>query len=198
LLELNQPVAAEAAYHRLLAQLLAADPSLQNQSEIYLTASTKKLHAIMLQNDGRFENECTTFLHNIISDHQKITLLDQLACIPLVQDKPHLYHSAEFCIRKALQIAPQTLTLQGTLGALLVERAQFTDAEPLLRACHQSPALHDRGITSYYLARLAEQNADLPTARQLAKQSIALYPEPWLTKKADALLARLKTPTPVK
>ncbi|MGZ8940988.1 MAG: hypothetical protein ACXW32_17420, partial [Limisphaerales bacterium] len=81
------------------------------------------------------------------------------------------------------------------LGALLAERGAFTDAEPLLRACHQSPALHDRGITSYYLARLAEHNRDLPTARKLAKQSIALYPEPWLTEKASTLLTRLKTPS---
>ena len=189
--ELNEPPAAEAASDRLLAELTARDSSLCLEPGLFYTVSGKRLHAIMLQDDGRFENECTAFLRKIISDQQKVSLLDQLACTPLINDQPHLFHSAEFCIHQALAIAPTSLTLQGTLGALLVERGAFAEAEPLLCACHQSPACHDRGITAYYLARLAEHHGDLPTARKLAKQAIALYSEPWFINKATGLLNRI-------
>ncbi len=194
LLELNEPAAAEAAYDRLLVQLAAADPSLIDERETYLTAATKRLLAIMLQNDGRFESECTALLRKIISGQEKVTLLDQLACLPLIQEQPHLYQSAEFCIRQALTIAPESLTLKGTLGGLLAERGNFAEAEPLLRACDESSSIHDRAITSYYLARVAENSGDPKTARKLAKDSIALYPEPWLVKKANTLLNRLRQP----
>ena len=127
-----------------------------------------------------------------ISDQQKITLLDQLASIPLVQEKPQLYHSSEFCIRKALEIAPESLALKGTLGALLAERGNFAEAEPLLRACYQSGSKQDCGITSYCLALAAEDSADLKTARKLAKQAKSLYAEQWLIKKANLLLDRLR------
>ena len=194
LFELNDPAAAENTCDRLIAELPTRDSSLCLEPGIFYTVSGKRLHAIMFQNDRRFESACTAFLQNIISDQQKTTLLDQLACIPLVQQTPELYHSSEFCIRKALEIAPHSLTLKGTLGALLAESGQFAEAEPLLRACHQSPADNDRGITSYYLALLAEHSGDLNTARKLAKQSIAIYPEPWLVKKANTLLKRLTQP----
>jgi tetratricopeptide (TPR) repeat protein len=191
LLELDQPAAAELIANRLLIALTNTVSSAESEPHLFLAAAGKKLFAIMLQSDGRFESECTAFLRTIISDQQKITLLDQLACIPLVQQTPEFYQSAEFCIRKALQIAPESLTLKGTLGALLAERNDFASAEPLLRACHQSPADNDRGITSYYLALLAENSGDFQTARRLAKQSIAIYRQPWLIKKANTLLNRI-------
>ena len=191
LLQLNEPAPAEAAYDRLLVQLAAADPSLLDENKTYLSVATQRFLAIMLQNDGRFEAECTAFLRKIISHQDKVTLLDQLACLPLFEERPQLYRSAEFCIRKALEIDPENLTLKGTLGALLAERGNFAEAEPLLRACYQSTSKHDRGITSYYLALLAENSGDPNTARKLAKDSITLHPEPWLVKKANTLTERI-------
>ena len=191
---LNQPAAAEAASDRLLAQLIAGDPSLPNKPGLYFTVVGKRLQAIMLQNEGRFEIECIAALNLLVSDQHKIRLLDQLACIPLFQGISHLYHLSEFCIRKALEIAPGTLTIQGTLGGLLAEQGRFSEAEPHLRACYdRSAALNDRGISSYYLALLAHHQGDRPTARKLAKQSIALYPEPWLTAKANTLVTRIES-----
>ena len=196
LLELDQPAAAEPIADRLLIALTNTVSSAESEPHLFLAAAARKLLAIMLQNDGRFERECTDFLRTIISDQQKVSLLDQLACVPLIHEKPELYPLAEFCARKALEIAPESLTLKGTLGALLAERSDFASAEPLLHACHQSPAVHDRGITSYYFALLAEHSGEFQQARQLAKLSIALYPEPWLIKKANTFLNRIGQPLP--
>ena len=193
LLALNEGAAAEKTCDLLLAELIRLDPSIHYEPAIYFIAAAKRLHAIMLQNDGRFENESTAVLQSVVTDAAKVILLDQLACIPLMQDKPELYPLAEFCARKALDIAAGTPTLQGTLGALFAERGQLAAAEPLLRACYdQTSDPTNRGITSYYLALLAAHDGDSATARKLAKQSLALYPEPWLTKKATTLLTRLK------
>ena len=192
LLDSNQHVAAESAFTRLLTELGGTNPSLSNFTNIYFYALTSRLRAILLQNDGRFETELTFTLLLIVPDQSKIAMLDQLACIPLTQSKPHLYPIAEKCIRKALQIAPDSLTLKGTLGSLLIEQNNFTDGEPLVRDCYnRSSALHDRGICSYYLALIAAKNADSKATRKLANQAIALHPEPWLTAKANALLHRL-------
>ena len=195
-LELKQLRNAETTCDNLLAQLATTDPSHSEQPAAYFQVLAKRLHAILLQNDGRFETELTSTLRQLVSNQSKIALLDQLACIPLTQSKPHLYPVAESCIRKALQIAPGTLTLQGTLGSLLIEQGNFPEGEPLVRECYnRSTALHDRGICSYYLALLAMQKGDSKTAHKLATQSIALYPEPWLTAKANSLLDRLKNET---
>lgn len=191
LLAANEAAAAERACDRLLSELAARDPSRLEQPGIYFDAVTKRLHAIMLQNDGRFENECNNALQQLVSDQSKITLLDQLACIPLFQELAHLYPLSEFCIRKAIELGPALLTLRGTLGGLLAERGHFAEAEPHLRACYDgSAALHDRGICSYYLALLAENQGDRARARKLARDSIALHPELWLKQKAERLLAR--------
>jgi hypothetical protein len=192
----GQLAAVESTCDRLLAQLAATDPSLSEKQSAYFHITAKRLQAILLQNDGRMETELNTALRQLVSDQSKINLLDQLACIPLIQNRPHLYPAAETCIRKALEIAPGTLTLQGTLGSVLIEQGNFTEGEPLVRECYnRSSALHDRGICSYYLALIAAQNSDPKTARKLAAQSIALYPEPWLVAKAKPLLARIKNET---
>ncbi|HEX7860143.1 MAG TPA: hypothetical protein VF773_07460 [Verrucomicrobiae bacterium] len=195
-LELDQPLGAETTCDNLLGQLTTTDPSHSEKPAAYFHVLAKRLHAILLQNDGRFETELNATLRQLVSDQSKTALLDQLACIPLTQSKPQLYPVAESCIRKALDLAPGTLTLKGTLGSLLIEQGNFTAGEPLIRECYnRSTALHDRGICSYYLALLAAQKSDSKTARKLATQSIALYPEPWLVAKAKSLLDRLKNET---
>ena len=192
LLTLDEGASGESICDRLLTELVANDPSLYYEPGIYFVAAGKRLHAIMLQNDGRFEGECAAFLEKVLSPEAKIILLDQLACIPLFQEKPELYHLADFCIRRALEIEPGAITLQGTLGALLAEQGCFAEAEPLLRECYErSSGTSDRGIASYYLALLAERSGDYSGASKLAKQAATLYPERWLVRKANALFDQI-------
>lgn len=185
---LHEHARAEDSWNSILNQLERTDIM------GYAAAYGEKLLQIMAQGDfERFLASCKSFLALPIPDSRKLLQLDFLACSQLYKDKRERYEFAEFCARKALELAPGNLTLQGTLGGLLVECARFEDAEPLLRACYErSSAHHDRGISGFYLALIAEQKNDLQTADTLARQSIILYSEEWLQRKADALFDRLK------
>jgi tetratricopeptide (TPR) repeat protein len=177
---------AEKVWDQILARSSLDSPS------IYAGVYAQKLCHVMFQKHvPRFTASAEHFVTLPLPDSLKILHLDHIACNALYLDLREMLPSAEFCIRKAL--APGNLTLQGSLGGLLVESGQFDEAEPHLRACYdRSPALHDKGISGLYLALIAEHRGDFKTAKTLAYQSIILYSEPWLTKKADALFARLR------
>ena len=96
---------------------------------------------------------------------------------------------AEKAVRLALEIAPGTLTLKGTLGGILVERGEFKEAESLLREClERSPAYHDQGISSFYLGLIRLQEGRVDEGKRLIKNGTTLYPEAWLLAKANAKL----------
>ena len=182
---------SEKVWDRFLAQIPIEDHA------IYSGALAVKLLVLLLQDKStEFRAEYARFSALPISDFARITAFDLIGTSFLMAHRPDTHGLAEFCVRAAVEIAPGTLTLQGTLGGILAERGAFDEAEPLLRACFNSPAMHDRGITSYYLALLAEHRGDPSTARKLARQSIALHPEPWLTKKAATLIERLPSDRP--
>ena len=185
--DLKEYARAEAVWDRILRQIPLGQPSL------YVEPYSRKLSLIMLQSDiPRFTSGLDQLLSLPLPDSAKVLRLDQLASTSLFLDLREFFPLAEFCLRRALEIAPGNLTLQGTLGALLVERGECSAAEPHLRACYdRSSAHHDRGIASLYLALIVEHSGDLKTAKTLARQSTLLYSESWLLKKAEALLARL-------
>jgi tetratricopeptide (TPR) repeat protein len=185
---MNDHARAEASWERILVQITPEQP------HIYAGVFALRLIHIMHQGEvARFNSLLEEFLKLPIPDARKILHLDQLASNGLYLDLRAFLPSAEYCIRKALELAPGNLTLQGTLGGLLVERAEFDQAEPFLRACYdRSPALHDKGISGFYLALLAEHRGDRKSAETLAAQSLILYSEPWIALKAEVLFARLK------
>jgi tetratricopeptide (TPR) repeat protein len=175
------------AYDSLLSRINAAEPNL------YGGLLAEKLQLLMrIGDEERFRESCKLFLELPIPDNDKLFYLDQLACTPLYLNKPDEFNLAEFCARKALEIGPAYRSIQGTLGSILVEQCKFEEAEPYLSNCyHQSPALHDQGISGFYLALIAEHKGDFKTARTLARRSLLLYSEEWFCPKVSALIKRL-------
>jgi len=88
-----------------------------------------------------------------------------------------------------LEIAPGTLTLKGTLGAILVEQGNYAEGEPLLSEClDRSPALHDRAIATFYLGMIKLRNGDGKQGERLMKRGMKMYPEAWMLAKGNAVL----------
>jgi tetratricopeptide (TPR) repeat protein len=184
---LNEHSKAEEIWSRIITLVGAAcEP-------IYAAALSQKLAEILRQGDvPRFIANCQDLLNSPIADARKVTHLDELACIPLYENRAEQLQAAEFCVRAALERAPHRLTLKGTLGGVLVERGLFTEAEPLLNECYQSDAHHDQGISAYYLAVLAETSGNFERAASLARAAIIFHPQPWLVAKALKMLERTK------
>ncbi|HWY77606.1 MAG TPA: hypothetical protein VN281_18455, partial [Verrucomicrobiae bacterium] len=171
----------------IVDQLMA---SISSSSPVYAQILLFKLQFILASNDiDRAEKLCLDFINGTASSEHKITVLDGfVASILYDRSSPYL-ENAERLARLALDMAPETLTLKGSLGGVLAERGKFAEAEPLLVEClNRSPALHDQGISAYYLAVVKAAAGKLKEARSLVKRSIVLHPEPWLVAKAESTL----------
>jgi hypothetical protein len=98
---------------------------------------------------------------------------------------------AEKAARLGLETVPGTLTLKGTLGAILTEQNRFEEAEPMLREClERSPAQHDQGISSVYLGIIKLRQGQTEEGKRLIRHGTTLYPQAWLVAKAGAALSR--------
>jgi hypothetical protein len=149
-----------------------------------------KFHCMLASNAiDRAEKYCMDLVNVAANSDQKIALLFCLvSCILRDQSSPYLEH-AERLARLAVEIAPGSLALKGTLGGVLAERGKFAEADPLLVAClNRSPDLHTQGASAYYLGVVKAANGKLKEAKSLFKRSIVLHPEPWLLAKAEAML----------
>src|SRR5581483_10952227 len=123
---------------------------------------------------ARAESLVAEFLNAGWPVTERIQFIDQLACASLREEQPRFLSQVEGWTRAALELAPGTLTLKGTLGGVLVEQGRCAEAEPLLRDCHdRSTALPDQGITAYYLGVIAQQAGRQKQARDLMRRDDA-------------------------
>lgn len=183
----NDFVAAEA----LLDQVLAGLPA--GQSGSWWPLALIKIDYIISQNDiERAEKVCLGWVDQATTTEEKLRVLDGVASQILYRSASSFLDKAERLARQALELAPGSLTLKGSLGAILVEQSRFAEGEPLLREClERSPALHDQGISAFYLGVACLSTGDPDQARRLIKRGMVLHPEPWLLKKAQARLKEL-------
>ncbi len=138
---------------------------------------------------ARSETGCMEFLNGLANVELKLFVADRLACVSIYQNMPAFYEGAVRIIRKALDLAPESLTLKGTLGGILVERGNHVEAEPLLRECYsESPHLHDCGIALYYLGVIEGDRGKLKLGKRMVQQAMSYYPERWLIENANAKL----------
>lgn len=73
-------------------------------------------------------------------------------------------------LEKIIAEFPSIITLKGTLGGLLFELGRIDEAEKTLReVIAESTAAIDQGISSAYLARIAEQRGSTEEARKFAE-----------------------------
>ena len=137
----------------------------------------------------RVESACLTYLDGTAQVADKIQVVDHIVCTPLYEEPPRYLPQIERLTRKALELAPGTLTLQGTLGGILVEQGHFAEAEQLLRACRtRSVELYDQAFASLYLGKVAMHQGDIRAAKELLKQAMILHTQPSLVQKANRSL----------
>ena len=172
----------------LLEQLMSAMPD--HNSDAYVQLLLISLHCFIGQNQiEHAEALCLNYIQQDVRKEQKLKVLDGLASYLLYQAPAAFLKQAERFARMALEIAPGTLTLKGTLGAILVEQGNHAEGEPLLNEClDRSPALHDRAIASFYLGMIKFRNGDTTLGQRLMKRGMKMYPEAWMLAKGNALL----------
>jgi hypothetical protein len=147
-----------------------------------------------LQRSDEAEALCLDYVRREVSREHKIDLIDEVACFILYQPSSPFLKHAERLARAGLEIAPGTLTLKGTLGALLAEQGNYSEAEPLLADClERSPALHDRGIATLYLGMIKLRAGEAKDGKRLIKRGMNMYPETWIVAKGNALLKEART-----
>jgi hypothetical protein len=162
-----------------------------HNSNAFTQVLTAKIFAhIQHQDIDRAEKTCLDFVSEPVNKEHKIKALDAFASATLYHASSGSIERAEKAVRLALEMAPGTLTLKGTLGGILVEQGKFNEAEPLLREClDRSPAYHDQGISSLYLGLIRLHEGKTDEAKRLIKYGTTLCPEPWLLAKASAVAA---------
>jgi tetratricopeptide (TPR) repeat protein len=161
-----------------------------HKSEVYLDLLTTKLHCLLSQNQiDQAERLCLDYVHQEVGVEHKVKILDGIASDILYHsDSASLLRGEKFA-RMAMEIAPGTLTLKGTLGSILVEEGNYAQGEPLLREClDRSPALHDRAIASFYLGVIKMRTGEVKEGQRLIKRGMKMYPEAWIVAKGNALL----------
>lgn len=174
---------AESVADELLSTI--ADPN----SEAYAAAFLMKLDCVLQQRDAQRAEHLCLGVHTLrVSPIQKQKILDGFICQILYKPKPSHLDTAERLARVALELAPDTPTLKGTLGGVLVELGNYREAEPLLAEClARCPAVHDRAISSFYLGVMRLHTGDRKEGKQLVRRAMGLFPQPWMWDKAKAL-----------
>jgi tetratricopeptide (TPR) repeat protein len=120
---------------------------------------------------------------------EKLLVMDQLACFPIMEGFRGFLDEAEIISAEALDVQPQNLTLKGTRGSILVELRRFDEAEALLHEVYtRSEADIDRGISAFYLGLIAKAKGNLARAKSYGKKAKRLYPEEWLKNRTDSEL----------
>jgi predicted Zn-dependent protease len=177
---------AEAAM--LLEQLLTAVKD--HNSGLYMHLLLTKVDCVLRQNQiEQAEKICVDYIAENVSNEQKLMVLDGFASYILYQSSTAHFARAEKIARMALKIAPDPLTLKGTLGSLLVEQGNYVEGEALLKEClQQSQAPIDQAISSFYLGMIKLRTGDAKEGQRLMKWGMKMYPEPWMVAKGKALL----------
>jgi tetratricopeptide (TPR) repeat protein len=175
---------AEVVFDELLALLP------ERSSDAYILILLTKLHCMIGKGEvEQAEKVCLEFVEQAAGKEQKIKVLDGMASYILYQNCSPFLKKAEGLVRMALEIAPGTLTLKGTLGSILAEQGNYSEAEPLLIEClDRSPALQDRAISTFYLGLIKLRTYDAKEGEQLITRGMKLYPEAWIVARGNALL----------
>jgi len=180
-------VAAQTLLDQVFAGLAKHPP------ETYSPLRLLKLDFLIAQTHvEQAEKICLDWVEQAPTNAEKVMLLDGFACLFLYRTPPTHLEVAERFARNALEIAPGSLTLMGSLGGLLTEQKRFAEAEPLLRECFdRSPVVHERGICALFLGASKLNAGDKSEAKKLMELAILLHPVPWLLAKAEAKLKEL-------
>ena len=113
-------------------------------------------------------------------------ILDTLAGLAIFHGRSAILPEADKWSRLALALDPDSPTLKGTRGSILVMMGKFQEAEPILSsAIETTNEPHDAGISSLFLAIAAWKQGQRSKARRLAMQAANYWPSPWLIRELN-------------
>lgn len=119
-----------------------------------------------------------------LSAPEKAQVLDSLACIPLYHGLTARLGEAEAWVRTAITYSPNAITLQGTLGAVLLELNRCDEAKPILeRVLARSEDSTDLAISRACLAKIACKQGNIAAARTLLLAATEHSPRPELVER---------------
>jgi hypothetical protein len=104
-------------------------------------------------------------------------VLDGIACLPIFWGHLELAEESMRYIDEAIAEEPETITLKGTKGSLLVEVGRLDEGIQMLEAVRNgSDVLIDKATSEYYLALAFFKKGDQQQARSYLKSAVAIDP----------------------
>ena len=171
---------------------------LATKSEMKAAFLSWKMSALIRQAEfAAFLAALKVFCAQPVSNHIKVSHLDNVACIPLYERLPSVVYGtvlqlAEFSVRKALELAPGLVSLKGTLGGCLVELGRPEEAEPLLQECYKKGSMLDHAICALFLGLIAEQRKDRRAMEHFAREAALLSGSGCLVERAKLFRGRVE------
>jgi Tfp pilus assembly protein PilF len=121
-------------------------------------------------------------------------VLDALACLPLYTNHREYLAQADEWSREALELDPQSITLKGTRGGVLLELGHDDEAVKLLENCFEHGSEKtDKPISACYLALAAARRGDYRKADEWLTRSKQLDPHCRVLPRIEEELVRLRT-----
>jgi tetratricopeptide (TPR) repeat protein len=145
---------------------------------------------VLVGQDAEVRERCEEFLAQSNSVTEKVHLLDVLACLPIYEGLTSYLEQAEKWCAEALSLLPNSLTLKGTMGALLCERGEYEGGARLLEeVVKNSPADIDQAVGSFYLGLIAKLKGDSKLARKFGRKAKNACVIPALLRRIEEELA---------
>jgi hypothetical protein len=143
------------------------------------------------QHIDRAKETSRKLIESIAEPAEKVRVMDGLACIPIMEGLRSYLDEADRISREALELEPQSLTLQGTRGSILVELGRLGEGKKMLEDVYaRSKAVHDRGICALYLGLAAKSEGKQDEARAWGQRAKKLCPEEWLMRRVNVELEK--------
>jgi tetratricopeptide (TPR) repeat protein len=141
------------------------------------------------------ERLCEQCVESDVSARRKATFIDQFVCEPLFAGDERHFARMEKWARKALEVDPRNISLQGTLGGIVAEQGRVDEAAPFLKKCLRSREPHDRAISTFYLGVIERRAGNLVEAKRLYEQALSIWSGPWFVLRIQRELAALQIAT---
>ncbi len=160
----------------------------------YLTA--RCFNALARANEPESARQCCAHALREVTSAQRVALLDALSTEVLSHELHGFLPEADGWSQEALALEPQTITLKGTRGAVLVELGRYEEGEAMLREVWAASASEtDAAISAYYLGVMAKHRG---SKRQVSlwfgrSRGFAAVVGKWLTQRIDRELDTVKS-----
>ena len=133
--------------------------------------NAKETQAILLINEGKFQ-QAEFVYHNLIASGSKShTIYGNLAAIYLIQEK---YDEAMGLLKEAININPEYTEAHNNMGLILQKRGELTEAAEWYK---KSISLNSSNTEAYInLGKIFEDQGDISAAIRSYRQAIVLNP----------------------